>query len=65
MEQIDPTSVIGKTAIVEHNGKQYEATVIDKVAGTNRAKRVRIQRHRKLGGNVLMIGEYKILEFLS
>lgn len=57
--------VIGRTAVAEHAGEKVLITVIDKVAGTNKAKRVRIQQHRTLGGNVLMPHEYKVLEFLN
>lgn len=58
-------TVIGRRVMIEHNGEKLEATVIDNVAGENLAKRVRIQRHRTLAGNVLMPGQYKVLEFLS
>ena len=57
-------SVIGRAVIVSHQGQQYTATVIDAVAGENRAKRVRVQSKGKMQGSVLMPGQYEIKEFL-
>lgn len=57
--------VIGRMAIVmdlKHGGRIHTASVLDAVAGTNRAKRVRLQTgvHQ---GEVLMPGQYRLLEF--
>lgn len=50
--------VIGRTAIIVHEGKCYTATVIDQVAGTEQPKRVRIQCDVTMQGKVLMPGQY-------
>lgn len=41
-----------------------EAIVIDKVAGTNNSKRVRLQTGEHFG-EVRMAGEYEMMEFVS
>ncbi len=57
------TSPIGRMAVIEHNGTLYQANVLDLVAGTNRMKRVRIQRDVHLQGTVLMPGQYSFKEW--
>ncbi len=54
---VDP-GVIGRTAIIAHEGRCYTATVIDQVAGTRKPKRMRIQCDITMQGKVLMPGQY-------
>lgn len=49
--------------MVEHKHQRYLASVIDCVAGENRAKRVRVQSKGSLQGQVLMPGDYALIEF--
>lgn len=58
------TSVIGRFAqVLDKAGTRLRVTVIDKVAGTNRAKRVRVQTPGPCQGEVLMPGSYSLIEF--
>jgi hypothetical protein len=57
-------SVIGRWVSVNHRGRTLEGTVMDAVAGTNKAKRVRVQ-DGAWRGKVLMPGEYQVMEFLD
>lgn len=58
--------VIGRACLVrdkKHNDRAFfGATVVDAVAGENRAKRIRLQTGEH-AGEVLMSGEYDIMEF--
>jgi hypothetical protein len=54
---------IGRIAVIEHQNKLYVANVLDLVAGTDRIKRVRIQRDLYLQGKVLMPGQYEFVEW--
>jgi len=54
---------IGRIAVIEHKGHLYVANVMDMVAGTDRIKRVRIQRDLYLQGTVLMPGQYTFMEW--
>lgn len=56
-------SVIGRMAIVRYRKKFLTVSVMDAVAGENKAKRVRIQKGPRQG-DVLMPGEYQLMEFL-
>lgn len=56
-------TVIGRLVIIRHSGVLYTATVIDSVAGENRAKRVRIQTKGTKQGTVLMPRDYDLIEF--
>lgn len=58
-------SSIGRLATIRHNGKLYTASIIDVVAGTGKAKRVRIQGDKGMAGAVLMPNSYDIVEFLT
>lgn len=62
------TPVIGRFCLVrdlttDHQNWFYGATVIDKVAKTNQAKRVRLQTGEH-AGEVRMRGQYEIFEYL-
>lgn len=57
-------SVIGRTAVVRHDGQLLVVNIIDAVPPTHRiSKRVRVQSKGKLQGRVLMRGEYQLMEF--
>jgi len=56
--QVDP-GVIGRSAVIVHEGKCYLATVIDQTPGPNTPKRVRITCDLSMQGKVLMPGQYK------
>lgn len=56
-------NTIGRMAVIRHEGELYQATIIDLVAGTDRAKRVRIQRDLYKQGTVLMPGQYEFIEW--
>ena len=54
-------SVVGRFAVVVHEGKCFLASVLDAVAGEpGRPKRVRIQRDVQRQGDVLMPSEYSL-----
>lgn len=55
---------IGRWVVVVHRGLQRVGTVMDQVAGTDRPKRVRIQRG-DLQGQVVGLGEYDFLRWLE
>jgi hypothetical protein len=59
-------SVIGRTCLVRdhrhHDRAFFGATVVDAVAGENRAKRIRLQTGEH-AGETLMPSEYDIMEF--
>jgi hypothetical protein len=57
-------SVIGRFAMVKADNVICLANIIDKVAGTNLAKRVRLQSGEHVG-EVRMHGQYDILEFVD
>ena len=54
--------VIGRRAIIRVGGEQYWGTVID-ATHDHRAKRIRIQSPGSRQGNVVMPGEYGLIEF--
>lgn len=58
------TNVIGRFAVVRHGKKFLTVSVIDAVAGENKAKRVRIQKGPRQG-EVLMPSEYQFMEFID
>lgn len=58
------TPVIGRFARVRHAGELMLVTVIDSYAGENRAKRVRVQTPGACQGQVLMPGQYELVEFV-
>lgn len=55
---------IGRWAVVLHNNLLHVGTVIDLVAGTNKPKRIRIQRG-SLQGEVLQPHEYSFKNWLA
>jgi len=56
-------NVIGRFVVVKFGGKKMNATIIDRVYGTNRPKRVRVQEGPEQG-NVLMPHEYELIGFI-
>ena len=64
---LEQKPVIGRSVMVrDEKSEQHElvgATVIDALAGENRAKRIRLQTG-PFAGEVRMFGEYLIMEFL-
>lgn len=56
--------VIGRWIVLMHDGYLHVGTVMDKVAGTNKPKRVRIQRG-PLFGEVVQPHEYEFRGFLE
>lgn len=63
MTKVDDQNPIGRIAVIAYNGGLYVANVMDTIAGTNRMKRVRIQRDANLQGTVLMPGQYEFREW--
>jgi hypothetical protein len=57
-------SIIGRFAMVKTDNTMCLANIIDKVAGTNLAKRVRLQSGEH-AGEVRMRGQYDILEYMD
>lgn len=59
-------NVIGRYCMVRdgEHGPIVLANVIDKIAGTNKAKRIRLQTGDH-AGEVRMRGEYEFLEFIE
>jgi hypothetical protein len=57
-------SIIGRFAMVKTDNVICLANIIDKVAGTNLAKRVRLQSGEH-AGEVRMPYQYDILEFVD
>jgi len=60
----DKRSIIGKFAMVKADNVICLANIIDKVAGTNLAKRVRLQSGEH-AGEVRVRGQYDILEYMN
>lgn len=62
-------SVIGRwvrVKVTAHGQARIcEAVVIDKVKGTNLAKRIRLQWPKEIQGEVVMRGQYEVMEFLD
>lgn len=59
-----PQTCIGRWAEIVHDGRMHVGTVIDVVAGTDKPKRIRIQRGSKQG-EVVMPGEYQFRGWLD
>ena len=59
-------NIIGRLCVVRDlkHGPLVEAMVIDRVAGQNNAKRVRLQTGEHFG-EVRMPGEYELMEFVE
>jgi len=58
----EPGSPIGRSAVIRVGSHQYVGTIID--AAGRKAKRVRIQSQGQRQGDVLMPGEYVLMEFV-
>jgi hypothetical protein len=56
--------VIGRFVEIRTQGLLLKATVLDTVAGENLPKRVRVQSIGSIQGDVLMPGQYEIVQFL-
>lgn len=61
-------NIIGRLCVVRDIKNRppciVEALVIDKVSGTNKSKRVRLQTGEHFG-EVRMTGEYEVMEFIE
>ena len=58
----DHRNVLGKHALIRFSGELVGAQVIDRVAGRNLSKRVRIETGEH-AGEVVMRGQYQLMEF--
>ena len=61
-------NIIGRMCIVrdlkEHARVLCSALIIDKISGTQKSKRIRLQTGEHFG-EVRMMGEYEVLEFIE